>query len=39
MQKLPEATDRKKGWHMHKEKGASWQKEGAHFSFSAVTNI
>ena len=36
MQKLPEASDRKKGWRMRKEKGTSWQKEEAH-SLSAVT--
>ena len=42
MQKLPEASDREKGWRMRKEKGASRQKEEAH-SLSAVngevTNI
>ena len=36
MQKLPEASDRKKGWRMHKEKVTSRQKEEAH-SLSAVT--
>ena len=36
MQKLPEASDRKKGRHMRKEKGTSQQKEEAH-SLSAVT--
>ena len=30
MQKLPEASDRKKGRRMRKEKGISWQKEEAH---------
>ena len=30
MQKLPEVSDRKKGRHMHKEKGTSRQKEEAH---------
>ena len=33
MQKLPEASDRKKGRRMRKEKGTSRQKEEAHFSF------
>ena len=36
MQKLPEASDRKKRWCMRKEKGTSQQKEEAH-SLSAVT--
>ena len=36
MQKLPEASDRKKGWCMHKEKGTYRQKEEAD-SLSAVT--
>ena len=36
MQKLPEASDRKKGWRMRKEKWISRQKEEAH-SLSAVT--
>ena len=30
MQKLPEASDRKRGRRMCKEKGTSWQDEGAH---------
>ena len=30
MQKLAEVSDRKKGQHMHKEKGTSWQEEEAH---------
>ena len=37
MQKLPEASDRKKGRRMRKEKGTSRQKEEAH-SLSAVTD-
>ena len=37
MQKLPEASDRKKGRRMRKEKGTSRQKEEAH-SFSAGTS-
>ena len=37
MQKPPEATDRKKGQRMRKEKGTSRQKEEAH-SLSAVTS-
>ena len=36
MQKLPEASDRKMGQCIRKEKGTSWQKEEAH-SLSAVT--
>ena len=36
MQKLPEASDRKKGRRMRKERGASRQKEEAHV-LSAVT--
>ena len=36
MQKLPEASDRKKGRRMCKEKGTSRQKEEAH-SLSVVT--
>ena len=35
MQKLAEASDRKKGRRMHKEKGTSWQKEEAHSLFSS----
>ena len=34
MQKLPEASDRKKGRRMHKEKGTTRQKEENHFLFS-----
>ena len=30
MQKLPEVSDRKKGWRMRREKGTSRQKEEAH---------
>ena len=30
MQKLPEISDWKKGWHMCKEKGTSQQEEEAH---------
>ena len=37
MQKLPEASDRKKERRMRKEKGTPRQKEEAHF-FSAVTS-
>ena len=37
MQKFPEASDRKKGQRMHKEKGTSRQKEDDH-SLSAVTS-
>ena len=37
MQKLPEASDRKKGRRMHKEKGTSQQKEEA-YSLSVVTS-
>ena len=33
MQKLPEASNRKKGRRMRKEKGTSRQKEEAHFIF------
>ena len=33
MQKLPEASDREKGWRMCKEKGTSWQKEEARYLF------
>ena len=36
MQKLPDASDRKKGRRIRKEKGTSRQKEEAH-SLSAVT--
>ena len=35
MQKLPEVSNRKKGWRMCKEKGTSQQKKEAHFSFSS----
>ena len=35
MQKLPEASDRKKGRRMCKEKGTSRQKEEAHSLFSS----
>ena len=33
MQKLPDASDGKKGRRMRKEKGTSWQKEESSFSF------
>ena len=33
MQKLPEASVKKKEWHMRKEKGTSQQKEEAHSLF------
>ena len=38
MQKLPEASDRKKGRRMRKEKGTSRQKEDAH-SLSTMTGV
>ena len=37
MQKLPEASGRKKGRRMRKEKETSWQKKETH-SLSAVTS-
>ena len=37
MQKLPEASDRKKGRRMRKEKRSSWQNVQAH-SLSPVTD-
>ena len=39
MQKLPEASDRKKGRRMYKEKGTSLQKGGSSFSFNSDRRI
>ena len=39
MQKLSEASDRKKGRRMRKEKGTSRQKEEAHFLLAVTSGV